>query len=153
MDFIIGFVARQEDVYYIDPTCGLGTFLTRFYSWLRSLTGYRAKHGQFLERPWGFDLVHFPTELAFINLFIQDVQNLSNFLPNMVCDFSQSQPGDILYFPPSKDVAGYQLIQVQMPLFDGFVGNFPFVVRQELIEWRTKGYKKKIVLAIARQWV
>jgi len=57
VDFIIGFVARSDNAFYLDPTCGSGTFLNRLYSRLRWLSDYCAPHGQLLERIWGVDIV------------------------------------------------------------------------------------------------
>ena len=151
VDLIIGFVARRDDANYLDPTCGSGTFLTRLYSRLRWLSGYRATHRQLLERLWGVDLAHFPAELATINLFRLNVQDLANFPRIVVRDFFQISPGETFSFPPLKTAADYQRIQIQMPLFDGIVGNFPYI-RQELIERQVKGYKTQIVLAVTHQW-
>ncbi len=153
VDFIIGFVAVREDAAYLDPTCGSGTFLNRLYSRLRWLSAYRVEHAQLLERLWGVDLAHFPAELATINLFRQRVQDITNFPRIAVRDFFQVRPGEVFSFPPLR--AGeekYAHIDVQMPLFDGIIGNFPYI-RQELIERQNKGYKKQIVSAIAEEWL
>ncbi len=153
VDFIIGFVAHDEDAVYIDPTCGSGTFLNRLYSRLRWLSLYKTTHGQLLERIWGIDIAHFPAELATINLFRQNVRELDNFPRIIVKDFFDTRPGETLAFPPLKaDSPNYNKIQVQLPTFEGIVGNFPYI-RQELIERQNKGYKKKITQAIASQWL
>jgi hypothetical protein len=152
VDFIIGFVAHQDEAYYLDPTCGSGTFLNRLYSRLRWLSGYRASHSQLLERLWGIDVAHFPAELATINLFRQNVKYLTNFPRIIVSDFFQVRPGQTFSFPPLKvTTPDCPKIQVTLPLFDGIVGNFPYI-RQELIERQVKGYKQKIVQAIAQEW-
>ncbi|MGQ9468136.1 MAG: HsdM family class I SAM-dependent methyltransferase, partial [Anaerolineae bacterium] len=152
VDFIIGFVARRDDAHYLDPTCGSGTFLTRLYSRLRWLSGYHASHSQLLERVWGVDIAHFPAELATVNLFRQDVRDLTNFPRIIVRDFFGVGPGETFSFPPLKATSpDYPKIQVAIPPFDGIVGNFPYI-RQELIERQVKDYKRQIVLAIARQW-
>jgi len=152
VDFIIGFVADRDDAFYLDPTCGSGTFLNRLYSRLRWLSSYRATHAQFLERLWGVDIAHFPAELATINLFRQDVKDLSNFPRIIVRDFFEMQPGQVFSFPPLKITApDYLKIQVAMHTSHGIVGNFPYI-RQELIERQNRGYKREIVQAIALEW-
>ena len=153
VDFIIGFVVHDDNAYYIDPTCGSGTFLNRLYSRLRWRSAYRATHGQLLEKIWGIDIAHFPAELATINLFRQNVRELDNFPRIVVKDFFDIRPNQTLAFPPLKaDAPNYNKIQVQLPAFEGIVGNFPYI-RQELIERQNKGYKKKITQAIASQWL
>ncbi len=152
VDLIIGFVVKHEEGYYIDPTCGSGTFLNRLYSRLRWLSGYRLHHDDLLERLWGVDIAHFPAELATINLFRQNVRDFHNFPRILVRDFFQVRPGETLSFPPLKaNAPHYSKIEIPIPLFDGIVGNFPYI-RQELIERQSKGYKQKMVFAIARQW-
>ncbi len=152
IDFIIGFVARDDNAYYIDPTCGSGTFLNRLYSRLRWLSTNKASHSQLLERIWGIDIAHFPAELATINLFRQNVSQVDNFPRIVVQDFFEIQPGQTLRFPPMQaNTPSYQKISIPLPAFDGIVGNFPYI-RQELIERQSKGYKKTITKAIAREW-
>lgn len=151
-DLIIGFVADSYDrAHYLDPTCGTGTFLIRLYSRLRWLSGYRLTHRELLERLWGVDIAHFPAELATINLFRQDVRDLSNFPRIVVRDFFQVQPHEVFAFPPLNTATEYRKIEIAIPQFRGIVGNFPYI-RQELIERQAPGYKKQIVGAIARQW-
>jgi len=152
VDFIIGFVAHDDQGPYLDPTCGSGTFLNRLYSRLRWLSAYRATHGELLERIWGVDIAHFPAELATINLFRQAVKDLTNFPRIVVQDFFLVRPGQTFSFPPLRvTTPDYPKIQVQMPMFRGIVGNFPYI-RQELIERQNKGYKREIVQAIAQEW-
>lgn len=152
VDFIIGFVARCDRAYYLDPTCGTGTFLNRLYSRLRWLSGYRAGHGELLERLWGVDVAHFPAELATINLFRQSVNDQTNFPRIVVRDFFDVSPSKVVSFPPLKATTpNYSRINIPIPYFDGIVGNFPYI-RQELIEREISGYKRKIVSAIAHEW-
>ncbi len=152
VDFILGFVAKQDRAYYLDPTCGSGTFLIRLYSRLKWLSGYKAQHRELLERIWGVDLAHFPAELATINLFRQNVQDLSNFPRVAVRDFFTLRPGQLLAFPPLRSPgSGYTKIEIPFPKTHGIVGNFPYI-RQELIERQNRGYKQQIVQAIARTW-
>ncbi|MGQ9657563.1 MAG: N-6 DNA methylase [Fimbriimonadales bacterium] len=152
IDLMIGFVADSFDhAHYLDPTCGTGTFLIRLYSRLRWLSGYRLTHRELLERLWGIDIAHFPAELATINLFRQEVRDLSNFPRVVVRDFFQVQPHEVFAFPPLNTATEYRKIEIAIPQFHGIVGNFPYI-RQELIERQVPGYKKRIVEAIARQW-
>jgi len=151
-DFIIGFVADCEDRNYLDPTCGSGTFLNRLYSRLRWLSAYKMGHADLLERLWGVDIAHFPAELATINLFRQNVHDITNFPRIVVQDFFRIRPGQTFFFPPMRLPAPEcSKIEVPMPPFHGIVGNFPYI-RQELIERQNKGYKQEIVTAIAREW-
>jgi len=151
VDFIIGFVAHDWDGHYLDPTCGSGTFLNRLYSRLRWLSAYSAGHADLLAKLWGVDIAHFPAELASINLFRQDVRDVSNFPRIIVQDFFRVAPGQSFDFPPLRAAPNYQKIRVKMPAFRGIVGNFPYI-RQELIDSRNKGYKVQIVQAIAEDW-
>lgn len=43
------------------------------------------------------------------------------------------------------------MIDEKIPLFDGIVGNFPYI-RQELIEKRVKGYKSKLEKVLFQDW-
>lgn len=152
VDLMIGFVADNDQAYYLDPTCGSGTFLNRLYSRLRWLSVYKAPHSNLLERLWGVDIAHFPAELATINLFRQDVKDLSNFPLIVVQDFFGVRPGQKFSFPPLKSTGtDYPKIEVKIPELHGIVGNFPYI-RQELIERQSPGYKKRIVLAVAQEW-
>ena len=152
VDLIIGFVADDAQGFYLDPTCGSGTFLNRLYSRLRWLSSYEATHKTILEKLWGIDIAHFPAELATINLFRQNVKDFSNFPRIIVRDFFKVRPGQRFSFPPLK-ITGtdYRKIEVELPTFHGIVGNFPYI-RQELIERQSPGYKREIVKAIAREW-
>lgn len=153
VDFILGFVANKEQGFYLDPTCGSGTFLNRLYSRLRYLSGYQASHAQLLERLWGVDIAHFPAELATINLFRQNVRDVSNFPRILVQDFFKVHLGQTVHFPPLKALPEllHQRIEVSIPPFYGIVGNFPYI-RQELIERQIPGYKRQIVQTIAQDW-
>ncbi len=153
VDFIIGFVADKEEANYLDPTCGTGTFLNRLYDRIKVLSNFRRKHEEILEQLWGIDIAHFPAELATINLFRLDPKNISNFPHVAVKDFFDVMPGDVFEFPPPKAAkSGYKKVKIPIPIFYGIVGNFPYI-RQELIEKHVKGYKKKIVKAIAKNWL
>lgn len=153
VDLIIGFVAdRHDNVFYLDPTCGSGTFVNRLYSRLRWLSQYRASHAQLLEQIWGIDIAKFPAELATINLFRQNVRDTSNFPRVVTRDFFDVAPNQTFDFPPPRaTVPGYRKVQIPIPIFDGIVGNFPYI-RQELIEKVASGYKCDLTHAIAQQW-
>ena len=43
------------------------------------------------------------------------------------------------------------MIDEKIPLFDGIVGNFPYI-RQELIEKRIKGYKNTLIKVLTQGW-
>jgi type I restriction enzyme M protein len=153
VDFILGFVAKSENGYYLDPTCGSGIFLTRLYDRLRWLSGYKLRHADLLDKIWGVDIAHFPAELATINLFRQDISDYSNFPRIVVQDFFKIAPGKEVAFPPLRSATPYyEKIALPFPDFAGIVGNFPYI-RQEIIERQKAGYKKELVHAIARYWL
>jgi hypothetical protein len=153
VDFILGFVAKSENGYYLDPTCGSGIFLTRLYDRLRWLSGYQLRHADLLDKIWGVDIAHFPAELATINLFRQDISDYSNFPRIVVQDFFKIAPGKEVAFPPLRSATPYyEKIALPFPYFAGIVGNFPYI-RQEIIERQKAGYKKELVHAIARYWL
>lgn len=151
VDLILGFVADKEDAHYLDPTCGTGVFLSRLYSRLRWLSGYKAGHSQLLPRIWGVDIAHFPAELATVNLFRQDVKDTANFPRVVVSDFFAVRPGQSFSFPLPRAGGSHDRVEVKLPQFHGIVGNFPYI-RQELIEKQVSGYKRDIVKAVAREW-
>jgi len=154
VDFILGFVAKTEKAYYLDPTCGSGIFLVRLYhrlSWLSHTP--KIDHASLLERLWGVDVAHFPAELATINLFRQNTRDYTNFPRILVSDFFELSPGQKVEFPPLRSTGlPYEKIQLPFPQFDGIVGNFPYI-RQEIIERQKAGYKKELIRAIARYWL
>jgi type I restriction enzyme M protein len=153
VDFILGFVAKSENGYYLDPTCGSGIFLTRLYDRLRWLSAYKLRHADLLDKIWGVDIAHFPAELATINLFRQDISDYSNFPRIVVQDFFKIAPGKEVAFPPLRSATPYyEKIALPFPYFAGIVGNFPYI-RQEIIERQKAGYKKELVHAIARYWL
>lgn len=153
VDFILGFVAKSENGYYLDPTCGSGIFLTRLYDRLRWLSAYQLRHADLLDKIWGVDIAHFPAELATINLFRQDISDYSNFPRIVVQDFFKIAPGKEVAFPPLRSATPYyEKIALPFPDFAGIVGNFPYI-RQEIIERQKAGYKKELVHAIARYWL
>jgi type I restriction enzyme M protein len=153
VDFILGFVAKSENGYYLDPTCGSGIFLTRLYDRLRWLSAYKLRHADLLDKIWGVDIAHFPAELATINLFRQDISDYSNFPRIVVQDFFKIAPGKEVAFPPLRSATPYyEKIALPFPDFAGIVGNFPYI-RQEIIERQKAGYKKELVHTIARYWL
>lgn len=151
-DLIIGLVADRDEAFYLDPTCGSGAFLDRLYSRLRRLSAYKATPGDLLGRLWGVDIAHFPAELATINLFRRNVRDIYNFPRVVVQDFFRIRPGQEFEFPPTRpSPRADSRIRLPIPSFHGIVGNFPYI-RQELIGRRSRGYKREIVQAIAREW-
>ncbi len=151
VDFIIGFVVQAKDGQYCDPTCGSGTFLNRVYSRLKWLTGYGKEHSDILPKIWGFDIAKFPAELATINLVRHDLANFKNFPRIKVTDFFDIRPGQSYEFPLAKGSRELTKVNIPIPNFDGMIGNFPFI-RQEQIEKKIKGYKRKITEKIALDW-
>jgi len=152
VDFIIGFVVQSPKGYYMDPTCGSGTFLNRLYSRIKWLSNYKSNHNELLSQIWGVDIAKFPAELATINLFRQDIKNYRNFPRIKVADFLDVFPGQEFEFPPPKATPGrFDKQIVKIPEFSGLLGNFPFI-RQEQIEKKKKGNKEKITKRIASDW-
>ncbi|MEP0829098.1 MAG: N-6 DNA methylase [bacterium] len=152
VDLILGFVIQDSSGYYCDPTCGSGTFLTRAYSRLKWLSGYRKRHPELLTQLWGFDVARFPAELATINLFRQDMANYANFPRIDVQDFFDLRVGTVLEFPPARLEPGkMRKEEVAIPQFKGLFGNFPFI-RQEQIEKTIPGYKNAVAKSIAFDW-
>ncbi|MCS6790986.1 MAG: SAM-dependent methyltransferase, partial [Bacteroidia bacterium] len=158
VDFILGFVVKNpQEGAYLDPTCGSGVFLTRLYYYLRFLSGYRLSHEELLQRIWGIDIAHFPAQLATINLFRQSPANFEEPPRIQVRDFFDLQPGVMLSLKRPKPIQTYDsspsdTLPVSLPVFRGIVGNFPYI-RQELIERKERGYKKRLVQAIAENWL
>jgi type I restriction-modification system DNA methylase subunit len=150
VDLITAFCVRTKNDKVLDPTCGTGTFLIRAYDKLR----YHGEkdHKQLLSRIWGIDVAHFPSELATINLYRQNLSDYANFPRIIARDFFDVKPGDTFKFPPPKKWNdGDGAIDEMIPAFDAIVGNFPYI-RQELIEKRIKGYKDKLTNTLARGW-
>ncbi len=150
VDFINAFCIQTVDSKVIDPTCGTGTFLIRAYNKLK--TNGLKSHTKLLSRLWGFDVAHFPAELATINLFRQNLEDYRNFPKIVSKDFFKVKPGDTFEFPPPKATGDDSFrIKEILPEFDAAVGNFPYI-RQELIEKRIKGYKKILIKSLAEGW-
>jgi len=150
VDLINAFCVRSKDDKILDPTCGTGTFLSRAYD-RKKISGER-NHKNLISRLWGIDIAKFPAELATINLYRHDLSDYANFPRIVATDFFNVKPGQVFPFPPPKPSFEPQpMIKEQLPQFDGIVGNFPYI-RQELIEKRDSGYKKKIERAIFDDW-
>ncbi len=134
VDLINAFCIHTIDDYVLDPTCGTGTFLTRAYDRLKYL-GLR-EHGKLLSHLWGIDIAPFPAELATINLFRQDISDNANYPRIQRKDFFEVKiGGEPFEFPPptAGDAVELEKMKETIPLFDGAVGNFPYI-RQELIK-------------------
>jgi hypothetical protein len=151
VDFVTGAIVKDKNGTYSDPTCGSGTFLIRLYDRLRYLSGYRKSHENLLNQIWGFDIGKFPAELSTINLFRQNVAGIENFPRVRKMDIFQVKKGATFDFPPPNAGGNFKKIALDLPAFDGFVGNFPFI-RQELIEKKSKGYKKKLTKILAEEY-
>jgi type I restriction enzyme M protein len=150
VDLINAFCVRTKDDKILDPTCGTGTFLIRAYD-RKKILGER-NHKNLISALWGIDVAEFPAELATINLYRHDLSDYANFPMIVRKDFFEVKPGQAFEFPPPKPSLEPQpMIKEELPQFDGAVGNFPYI-RQELIEKRLKGYKKKIERAIFDDW-
>jgi len=152
VDFINGFTVRSENDNIFDPTCGTGTFLVRAYN--RYNWNFEVKdHHKLIEKIWGNDIAAFPAELAAINLFVRKLEDQNNYPRILSKDFFDIEPGQNVTFPhPRKGLDPEWKINIQIPRFDGMMGNFPYI-RQELIEKVEKGYKRKLEKTIAREWL
>ncbi|MCK4223921.1 MAG: SAM-dependent DNA methyltransferase [candidate division Zixibacteria bacterium] len=150
VDLINAFCVRSEDDKILDPTCGTGTFLIRAYD-RKKILGEK-KHKNLISHLWGIDIARFPAELATINLYRQDLNDYANFPRIDSRDFFEVKPNQVFEFPPPKPGLEPQPpVPEELPQFEGAVGNFPYI-RQELIEKRDKGYKKKIERVIFDDW-
>ena len=150
VDLITAFCVRSKSDKVLDPTCGTGTFLIRAYDRLRN-SGEK-DHKKLLSQIWGIDVAHFPAELATINLYKQNIEDYANFPRVIPKDFFEVKPDDTFKFPPPKPSGGADfMIDEKIPLFDGIVGNFPYI-RQELIEKRIKGYKNTLIKVLTQGW-
>jgi len=102
VDLINAFCIQTTNAIVLDPTCGTGTFLTRAYD--KKKTAGLYDHKELLGQLWGVDIANFPAELATINLFRQNVGEITNF-PRIICeDFFDIQPESKHKFPPLKKV-------------------------------------------------
>jgi hypothetical protein len=150
VDLIIATVVNDAEKHYADPTCGSGTFLIRLYSRLKYLSP-KLKHEDILEKIWGIDIGQFPAELSAINLFRQNVSNFDNFPRVVNKDIFDIKKGGYFEFPPPNVGKNYVKINIPIPEFYGLVGNFPFI-RQELIEKKIPGLKKKLAMLLAEEY-
>lgn len=150
VDLINAFCVRSKDDKILDPTCGTGTFLIRAYDKMK-ISGQR-DHKKLISQLWGIDVAPFPAELATINLYRQNIEDYANFPKIVRSDFFDVKPSQIFKFPVPKSTGEIgQMLDEKLPEFDGAVGNFPYI-RQELIEKRDPGYKKKIENVIFNDW-
>jgi type I restriction enzyme M protein len=149
-DLITAFCVRSKTDKVLDPTCGTGTFLLRAYDRIRN-SGEK-KHSKLLSQLWGIDIAHFPAELATINLYRQNIEDYANFPRVLAKDFFEVRTGDKFKFPPPKPSTGSDfMIEEEVPVFDGIVGNFPYI-RQELIEKRFPDYKDTLSNILKQDW-
>ena len=151
VDLIIGLVVNNKNGFYGDPTCGSGTFLLRIYDRLKFLSQSRLKHIELLDKIWGIDIGKFPAELATVNLFRQDISTYENFPRVRRKDIFDVKKNEEFDFPPPRAGKHFDKIKLQLPMFSGLIGNFPFI-RQELIEKEVKGYKKYLTKILANDY-
>jgi methylase of polypeptide subunit release factors len=130
-DLIVSFCIDGSTGTVLDPACGTGEFLVRSYDRLRR-TGAALEHEELLDRIWGVDISHFPTELAVINLCRQDFSEPNNFPRVVTSDFFDVNPGDTHFFPAARAGHGQQKVPVVVPHFDAVVGNPPYLRWQKL---------------------
>jgi len=150
VDFIVAFCVRHPEDRVLDPTCGTGTFLVRAYDRLKRMAA--KPHHKLLPQLWGVDIARFPAQLATINLFRQDLSDYNNFPRVVSDDFFKVKPGAEFEFPPPRVALDPDHKEKEtIPLFDGIVGNFPYI-RQELIERSSPGYKKDLERALFEDW-
>jgi len=151
VDFINGFCIQHKNDFVLDPTCGTGTFLIRGYDRLKYL-GERT-HQHLLQQLWGIDIARFPSQLATINLYRQQIDDCDNFPRILSYDFFEVTKDTVFRFPPPrKENEDSPYIEERLPQFNAIVGNFPYI-RQELIEKRVKGYKRALERVLASEWL
>lgn len=149
VDLINTFCIQQATDKILDPTCGSGTFLIRAYDRLRYWGEH--DHKKLLSQLWGIDIARFPAALATINLYRQNLSDYANFPRIIAMDTFDVKANQEFEFPPPKPTPGVLSIKDKFPIFDGMVGNFPFI-RQELIERQIKGYKHKLEQVLTQDW-
>src|SRR3989338_10720828 len=150
VDLINAFCIQTINAKVIDPTSGTGTFLIRGYDKQKNMG--EKSHTTLLYNLWGFDVAHFPAELATINLYRQNLSDYRNFPRIVSKDFFEVKTGDTFKFPPPKDTGEADfMIEEKLPAFDAAVGNFPYI-RQELINKRFPKYKDKLANTLAEDW-
>lgn len=152
VDLILASVVNKTEGYYLDPTCGSGTFLIRLYDRLHYLSDNRLTHNELLSKIWGIDIGKFPAELSTINLFRQSPKDFENFPRVVNHDIFNVNKNTFFKFPPPKAGKNFKKIELQVPQFSSIVGNFPFI-RQELIEKNAKGYKKQLTNLLAHEYL
>ncbi len=147
VDLITAFCVRSKSDKVLDPTCGTGAFLIRAYDLLKQL-GER-NHRKLLEQIWGVDIGRFPAQLATMNLYRQKIEDYANFPRLIRADFFDVKPGGVIEFP--HPLISNEKVKETIPSFDAIIGNFPFI-RQEAIEKKEPGNKKKITKILADEW-
>ncbi len=103
VDFVIATIVDNADGYYLDPTCGSGTFLMRLYDRLKYLKRNKT-HSELLDKIWGIDIGKFPAELATVNLYRQQPGNFENFPRVRNIDIFDVFAGKTFDFPPNHRV-------------------------------------------------
>ena len=127
--YFVAFSAiKNRNFVVFDPTSGTGTFLNVFYNIL-SFLGNK-NHQELLNQIWGNDISHFPAILSVINLYKQQVSDVSNFPRVTRKDFFNLQPKQIIRIPDNTDIS--KINSIEIPVFDAVVSNFPFIQQEDI---------------------
>lgn len=129
-DLIVCSAVRSKSDVVFDPTCGTGGILLRAYEYLKTLGV--TNHSDLLDQVWGNDIGDFPTELAMINLFRQNVLDLANFPRIFTRDIFSIAPGDTVEAPPLHSRGGVSKMVLTIPQFDAVIGNPPYLKWQRI---------------------
>ena len=144
-NLVIATIVNKADGMYADPTCGSGKFLTRLYDRLLYLNKEQS-NSQLLNKIWGIDIGKFPALLATINMLrlsgFSDEANPA-IINKSIFDIKKGSPVELRFANNS--------LKAKVPEFSGLVGNFPFI-RQELLERKTKGFRKQLTKLLAGEY-
>lgn len=144
VDLVIGLTAKDLNGTALDPTCGSGTFLLRYYDLLRTRMGHTLDHAERLKRIVGVEISRFPASLAALNLTRQD---LSHF--REPAHIVHSDIFDVLAFGDDEALTETDSSLTTLPRpIDTVFGNMPFI-RHELIERSGADYKQKLQRRLA----
>ena len=144
VDLVICLTVRDLNGNFMDPTCGSGTFLLRYYNLLQTRMAHTFNHADRLKRIFGVEISRFPAALAALNLTRQDLSHFrepAHILHSDIFDVSPFLETDV-----GTDAA-VDAEQLPGPV-DTICGNMPFV-RHELIERSEADYKQKLLRRLA----
>ncbi len=144
VDLVIGLTARDLNAAVLDPTCGSGTFLLRYYDLLRTRMGRSFDHSERLKRIYGVEISRFPASLAALNLTRQDLAHFREPVHIVHSDIFDVRPFDEDSTSPEADPS---LPKLSRPI-DIVIGNMPFI-RHELIKRSGTDYKRKLQRQLA----